>query len=343
MSVRKKLGQPCQGTIKSFSPKSGWGFIQGDSFSEDVFVSFKLCPNLQGSARSDLVGQAVTFVPVENGTKKGSFEAQTCELNDAPEVGQSALVGKWIDGTVKSWSPDAGWGFLTNSGVPGDIFISKKLCPLLWSFNPQQGMVVRVKVAESKSKPGMFEAAELEMKKQGMGGGNDMVMGGKAMGMGGMMSIEDMQALALGRAVMAAGGKGGLMGGSPWGAAVKANGLGGSMGSKMAGKGGYGPAKGGRMNASSTPYGNPAPIASQTGKKSVGQTVNGYIKSFVKNKGWGFVNSDSFADDCFFNIKNNPHLSGSEEILKAGQQVSFTVQKSASRAGALEAIDISTY
>merc|ERR1712100_656994 len=49
----------------------------------------------------------------------------------------------------------------------------------------------------------------------------------------------------------------------------------------------------------------PGRYAANKTKKFIGNTVTGSIKSFFAVKGWGFVNSDSFDDDCFFNIKLN--------------------------------------
>merc|ERR1711920_745970 len=108
----------------------------------------------------------------------------------------------------------------------------------------------------------------------------------------------------------------------------------------------YGPAKGGWVGATASPYGKGCgkgcsgmkTEVAQEGMSYLGSQVTGSIKSFSSQSAWGFASADEFNDDCFFSLRTNPHLD--QASIVKGARIQFTVQASQKREGALEAVDI---
>jgi len=184
MSAADFVGAELFGEIKSFSEKSGWGFITCQDFSEDIFVSFNCAPRLREAAAmvKDLKGQTATFTLEESKNKPGSYEARDAQIEEVVveasesieeddvcegyEADPSELVGQRIKGTVKSFSSQKRWGFVSCTMFPNDIFLSFNTCPELqdkvaWMGDNFIGKDVILTLEESKSNPGSYEAQKV--------------------------------------------------------------------------------------------------------------------------------------------------------------------------------------
>mmetsp|Transcript_29423 Transcript_29423/g.47009 ORF Transcript_29423/g.47009 Transcript_29423/m.47009 type:complete len:444 (-) Transcript_29423:172-1503(-) len=104
-------GQTASGNVVSFNPAKGWGFIQSPSVMGDIY--FKA----EGGDFSP--GAPVSFVL--NYTIDG--KPQAANVSSAPSSGQH------IVGTIKSFFPDKGYGFLTAPGQPADIRFKTESLP----------------------------------------------------------------------------------------------------------------------------------------------------------------------------------------------------------------------
>ncbi|CAE8590802.1 unnamed protein product [Polarella glacialis] len=120
------------------------------------------------------------------------------------------------EGTVKSFNPMKGFGFIGLSGGGDDVFCHVKDCV---GTQPQQGDAVKFDVEASQNNPGKMQAKNVTggsaaLGQGGMMGGKGGMMGGKGMmgGMGGMGGYGAM----MGMGGMGMGGMGG-MGMSPYG------------------------------------------------------------------------------------------------------------------------------
>lgn len=216
----------------------------------------------------------------------------------------SQYVGQRLHGSFKSFNVEKGWGFLRCPRFADDIFVSYKLAPQLQGMGPLEGVAASFVVNPSKSNSGSFEAQDVNVE---MGGGYAPMGGGYAP-MGGGYSSKG------------AASYGAVKGGSSHAAAGPYGGMKGCQG------------KGSPFSGAKTGQ------SSSEGTSFIGQVVEGVIKSFSPKDSWGFVNSDAFVDDCFFAMRTNPHLDSASVV--PGTRVSFTVQASQKRVGALEAIDI---
>ena len=76
-------------------------------------------------------------------------------------VCECVQMGGLLIGTVKSFNPVKGWGFLSCDAVRGgDVFVSNNTSPGV-SAILEKGMVVRFRLAHSKSSSGTWEANDV--------------------------------------------------------------------------------------------------------------------------------------------------------------------------------------
>jgi len=344
------LGRWVHGHIKSFNVQKGWGFLTSRSFEEDVFVNFKLAPNLQAAAHgASLSGQLVTFL-LQDGKTPGSYEAGAVRLKGAcvgkgkpaVAIARPSAVANWSKPTAYNpHSYGKGKGFAqtgyVNYGGKGSqkgckggksaaAFVGRRVAGHIKSFNVEKGwgflrcdhfeddLFVSYKLAPNIPRKGPFEGVAASF----------VVSPGQKPGSFEATDVHlEYDSFNYGA----------------WGPMKGAS---------------YGPAKGAWKSAAAGrgPYGQKGKGCSQKGKGCsgmkttvaeegmgfIGLSVEGHIKSFSLQSAWGFASSDSFSDDCFFSVRTNPHLDHAS-IVK-GARIQFTVQASKSREGALEAIDI---
>ncbi|CAE7289401.1 ACL5 [Symbiodinium natans] len=99
------------GSVKTFDPAKGYGFISAPNFPVDIY--FK--PELEPVA----VGQQVTFTI--HWTPQGKPQAR--------EVTSPMQAGEMLYGTVRRYNPNKGFGFLAVEGRSQDVYFQKKDLP----------------------------------------------------------------------------------------------------------------------------------------------------------------------------------------------------------------------
>jgi len=300
------VGQHCSGSVKRFSETGGYGFLAGDEFSEDVFVNFKLAPTLKEVAQSgvSLNGSRVRFVPRENQSKPGSYEATEVEFEEdmaMPEADASSYVGQWVRGYFKSFNLQKGWGFLSSTSFPDDVFVNYKLAPNIRDAAQVaglQGQPATFLLKQGKTQ-GSYEAGAVQL------------LGGAAGKGGPIRPIVPTSSY----------GKSGY-GKSSYGTMMGGYGKMGGMQQGYAMYGGKGMQKGGK-GGSATAY--------------EGSRVHGYFKSFNLEKGWGFLKSFYFDDDLFVSYKLAPNIQHRGPLQDVA--ASFVVSRG-QKPGSFEATDV---
>ncbi|CAK8988032.1 Cold shock protein CspB (Major cold shock protein) [Durusdinium trenchii] len=146
------------GTIKSYNPHKGWGFIECNG--QDTFVNKK---DLKGHCPSK--GHQVKFEISQ--TEKGA-QATNVEVLVSDE--EKAYFGE-----IKSFNPSKGYGFISCEAFPDkDIFVLKSELP--GGFGPQGGLC-KFKVSHEDKGPSAKEVTLL-------GSAGNQVQQMKAMGYG---------------------------------------------------------------------------------------------------------------------------------------------------------------
>mmetsp|Transcript_14364 Transcript_14364/g.39409 ORF Transcript_14364/g.39409 Transcript_14364/m.39409 type:complete len:219 (-) Transcript_14364:433-1089(-) len=211
------------GTVKSFNVVKGFGFITVAEGSDDVFLHIKNC--VDGGVPKQ--GDVLSFSMEPSQTKPGQMMA----TNVSGGTGVAMNGGKGVQGTgtmqgtVKSFNPEKGFGFITG-GDGADIFIHRSAC--VDGSTPQAGDTMTFDVEPSKVKPDQMTAVNATG-----GTGWDAGKGGKG-GWGGGWGMDSW-----------GGGYGACKGG--WGCGGKGGPYGGGKGDSWGwgGEGGWGGGKGG--------------------------------------------------------------------------------------------------
>eukprot|EP00933_Yihiella_yeosuensis_P043588 TRINITY_DN38460_c0_g1_i1.p1 TRINITY_DN38460_c0_g1~~TRINITY_DN38460_c0_g1_i1.p1 ORF type:complete len:426 (-),score=97.40 TRINITY_DN38460_c0_g1_i1:242-1438(-) len=240
------------GTVRSFNPHKGWGFIECDEskkvYNNDVFL-LKNDMNSFGVSKGDQVSFNVTQ------TDKGPRASNIKVLTVGPDGLQSFF------GELKSFNPQKGFGFISS---PASESIFGKDCFVLSSaFGddfPQEGMHIQFKAKMADRGPVATEARILDPPGgrdggMGMGGGFDGFDGGKGFGMkggfGGKGDYGGKGGFGFGGfdSYGGKGGKGGYGGYDSYGGKGGFGGFGGGFDGGFGGKGGFPPAFGKGMSS----------------------------------------------------------------------------------------------
>lgn len=216
------------GTIKIFNPVKGFGFITTPE-GTDVFCHLREC-NTTETSGCPVAGDTVTYDLTESTLKPGQMHASnvTGGSGAPPKKGGGAVFG-----TVKSFNPDKGWGFIATSQGEYVFFHMKAMSD---RSMPQAGDNVQFDLEESRVKPGQKNAINITGGTAGKGGGK-----GKDGGKGGWDAWGGKGDSWGGDGYGAA--KGGWGGDAGWGAAPYGGGKGkdswgGKGGDSWGGKGG---------------------------------------------------------------------------------------------------------
>jgi len=346
------------GTVSSFNPHKGWGFITCEEakqiYGSDVFL-LKNDLNSFGVNKGDQVSFSVTK------GDKGARAANVKVLTVGPDGMQSFF------GELKSFNPAKGFGFI-NSPASESIF-GKDCFVLASEFGdhyPEQGMHVQFKAKVGERGPVASEVRVLDPPGGGYGGGKGydgkgfpmmpfMPFGGKGFGGG---KGFDFGGKGFGGKGFGGfdGGKGGNWSSNPkeedvfFGTlkAVNSERGFGHVASdaitKMYGRDMFAHktsideahvslGQSVSFNISDGPKGPHAVNIKAFDPESCGMVFVGQVKVFNDTKGWGFIESPAakpiFMSDVFLH-KNE--LNG--KTVAAGDQVSFTVDMSTGRASA---------
>jgi len=149
------------GTVASFGSQKGYGFINCDQVSGDVFFGRKVLPaelqmEFNGFA---LRGKTVGF---EIGPAKDDGKVT------ASKVWLQVMDGEQLVGTVKSYNPVKGFGFLGTASMDSqDFFFSAREVPPAMKQADLKGLVVAFTVATAEGK---LQGRELKFRDTGFVG-----------------------------------------------------------------------------------------------------------------------------------------------------------------------------
>eukprot|EP00928_Gymnodinium_smaydae_P063543 TRINITY_DN47098_c0_g1_i1.p1 TRINITY_DN47098_c0_g1~~TRINITY_DN47098_c0_g1_i1.p1 ORF type:complete len:293 (+),score=51.03 TRINITY_DN47098_c0_g1_i1:57-881(+) len=173
-----------QGTVKSFNPNKGFGFINGAD-GADIFLHMKSCTD----GGIPQAGDVVAFDTEPSPMKPDQLQAVNVVGGTGKKpTGQPGAQGTGAhQGTVKSFSADKGFGFVV--GPDGaDVFLHIKSC--VDGSVPQNGDVLTFDMEPNPGKPGQMRTRNVTggtgwpgsnfQNNKGKGWGGDMG------GMGGM-------------------------------------------------------------------------------------------------------------------------------------------------------------
>jgi CspA family cold shock protein len=118
-------GERISATVKWFNPIKGYGFVQPSNGLGDAFVHVSV---LEAAGQKDLQDGAELECEIEQGPRGpmvsvihsvtgGQVEAPVASDPDAPA----------LEGVVKFFDPNKGYGFITPDGEGSDVFVSGRV------------------------------------------------------------------------------------------------------------------------------------------------------------------------------------------------------------------------
>ena len=118
-------GEQISATVKWFNPIKGYGFVQPSNGLGDAFVHVSV---LEAAGQKDLQDGAELECEIEQGPRGpmvsvihsvtgGQVEASVASDPDAPV----------LEGVVKFFDPNKGYGFITPDGEGSDVFVSGRV------------------------------------------------------------------------------------------------------------------------------------------------------------------------------------------------------------------------
>jgi len=169
MAAPQLGGGMVTGTVKSFSDRHGYGFINTPGQMQDI--KFGKADLLMDSVAA---GALVSFMP--SVSHDGRIQARQVQPASAKRMGsfsshsgtglalrpqkQARTGGGWVtprakevaagqihSGTVKSYIPSKGFGFITCPDVPGDIYFMRQVLPLESQNAELKGLPVTCEIA----------------------------------------------------------------------------------------------------------------------------------------------------------------------------------------------------
>lgn len=344
-------GQAYTGTIKSFNPDKGWGFVECPALGADAMV---IRHDLNGFIVGK--GDAVSF-----GVKQTEKGYQAVNIT----VVGGADGSQMFQGEVKSWNEAKGFGFLSSATAQQmwgkDVFVLKSQFPggMTW-----QGAPVQFRASVGDKGPAAVGEVKILGGQGGMAG-----WGGAAgwAGQGAMAGWGGQQQMGWGGAAAAWGGAaaGTMWGDASWGGApvakqpqehevfygtVKQVNVEKGWGhvacqamQKLYGRDifvmkasldatpGLVQGQSVSFNVTQGPRGPHATNIRIVDASLAAQVFTGTVKTFNETKGWGFIESPEtqhlFAGDVFVHQRDLGSVT-----IKPGEQVTFSLDTSGGRA-----------
>ncbi|MSO76824.1 MAG: cold-shock protein [Alphaproteobacteria bacterium] len=144
--------------VKWYNPAKGFGFVQPDDGSADAFLHISV---VAAAGHSELAEGAEIVCDISEGRKGPQVAAihavQPSEGRPAPKPGGGAMT---VEGTVKFFNGDKGFGFVTPDDGGKDVFIAARMIERFGLRTLAQGQRVRVTTRMGQKGP-MAEAIEL--------------------------------------------------------------------------------------------------------------------------------------------------------------------------------------
>ncbi|MBO6782835.1 MAG: cold shock domain-containing protein [Alphaproteobacteria bacterium] len=118
-------GERINATVKWFNPIKGYGFVQPSNGTGDAFIHVSV---LEAAGHKDLQDGAELECEIEQGPRGPMVSVIHSVSGGNPDAAPApAGDGPSVDGTVKFFDPNKGYGFVVPDGEGQDIFVSGRV------------------------------------------------------------------------------------------------------------------------------------------------------------------------------------------------------------------------
>lgn len=118
-------GERISATVKWFNPIKGFGFVQPANGLGDAFIHVSV---LEAAGQKDLQDGAELECEIEQGPRGPMVSVIHSVTGGAPEVAEpSDPDAPAVEGVVKFFDPNKGYGFIMPDGEEQDIFVSGRV------------------------------------------------------------------------------------------------------------------------------------------------------------------------------------------------------------------------
>lgn len=166
MDAKQFIGQTVRGRLKRM--RDGWGFVESDSFSGDLFIHARENPGI-----ADLPVNTELFFTVSSDSKGKAMATNAAPADPNAVAGKEKLgieTGERFTGVVKNFEHH--WGFVrTDAGK--DYFFNERAIDTYGGELPPVGSVVSFTTAPDNQKPDKVMAVNLQVITPGNGVWNE--------------------------------------------------------------------------------------------------------------------------------------------------------------------------